>query len=276
MDVDVETMVRRVLSPLIAYLMRRGLGYIALRDLLKKIYVEEALWRHETGEAPTDSSISLVTGINRREVKRLRDDALQAQASETRDPMAGVNMAARVVATWVSAPEFLDDSGEPRHLGTRGSDSEPNFESLLRTAKVDVRARTVIEELQRAGIVERDADDRLCLLRAAFTPGTPKDKMLFLAANISDHLRSALHNLNPDEKPFIERALFHNAINASQLDALRPEIAEMADRLLRRANEKLLENSLAGTDAPPADAGKPLKRLRLGVYYYETDAEDRH
>ena len=250
MDADVETMLRRLLSPLISYLMRRGLGYIALRDLLKKIYVEEALWRHATEETPTDSSISLVTGINRREVKRLRDDALQARASETRDPMAG-------------------------HLGTRGSDPEPNFESLLRAAKVDVRARTVIEELQRAGIVERDSDDKLCLLRAAFTPGTPKEKMLFLAANVSDHLRSALHNLNPDEVPFIERALFHNAINAGQLDALRPMISDMADKLLRRANEKLMESSLAGTDAPADDDGRPLKRLRLGVYYYETDADDR-
>ena len=275
MDADVETMLRRLLSPLISYLMRRGLGYIALRDLLKKIYVEEALWRHATEETPTDSSISLVTVINRREVKRLRDDALQARASETRDPMAGVNMAARAVATWVSAPVFLDEAGEPRHLGTRGSDPEPNFESLLRAAKVDVRARTVIEELQRAGIVERDSDDKLCLLRAAFTPGTPKEKMLFLAANVSDHLRSALHNLNPDEVPFIERALFHNAINAGQLDALRPMISDMADKLLRRANEKLMESSLAGTDAPADDDGRPLKRLRLGVYYYETAADDR-
>ncbi len=272
MDADVETMVRRLLSPLIVYLMRRGLGYIALRDLLKKIYVEEALGRHGAEEAPTDSAISLVTGINRREVKRLRDDAMQARMSEARDPMAGVNMAARVVATWVSAPAFLDESGEPRHLGTRGADAEPNFDSLLRAAKVDVRARTVIEELQRAGIVERDDEDQLYLLRGAFTPGTPKDKMLFLAANVSDHLRSGLHNLDPDEAPFIERALFHNGISASQMEAVRPALTMMADRMLRRANEKLLES---GGDAPATAAGEPLKRLRLGVYYYETDAENQ-
>ena len=272
MDADVETMVRRLLSPLIAYLMQRGLGYIALRDLLKKIYVEEALGRHNAEDAPTDSSISLVTGINRREVKRLRDDALQARQSETRDPMAGVNMAARVVATWVSAPAFLDAEGEPTHLGTRGSDPEPNFDSLLRAAKVDVRARTVIEELHRAGIVERDDEDRLYLLRAAFTPGTPQDKMLFLAANVSDHLRSGLHNLEPGNRPFIERALFHNAMTDGQLEAVRPMLSEMADRMLRRANAKLLDSS------PPPEseaAGQPLKRLRLGVYYYETSTEDQ-
>ena len=43
MEADVETMLRRLLRPLIAYLMRRGVGYIALRDLLKKIFVEQAL-----------------------------------------------------------------------------------------------------------------------------------------------------------------------------------------------------------------------------------------
>jgi len=75
MDADLDRMLRRVLRPLIAMLMRRGVGYIALRDLLKKIYVEEALRQQPAEASPTDSSVSLVTGINRREVKRLREEA---------------------------------------------------------------------------------------------------------------------------------------------------------------------------------------------------------
>lgn len=267
-------MLRRILRPIIAYLMRRGLGYIAVRDLIKRIFIEEALGAQAGAQAPTDSQLSLVTGINRREVKRLREEAALPEPAG-RDPMAGINMAARAVATWISAPEFRDTAGEPRRLAPHGDGPEASFDDVLRAARIDVRGRTVIEELLRAGIVELDADDRLHLLRSSFTPVAPREKMLFLAANISDHLHSAFHNLAGSETPFIERALFHNAIRSERLEQARPILADLADRLLRQANERLMDSNLAGTDGEGAAESSCLRRLRLGVYYYETDAEDR-
>lgn len=274
METDLETMLRRVLRPLIAYLMRRGLGYIAVRDLIKRIFVEEAVHALGADEVLTDSQISLVTGINRREVKRLREE-MDQEAPVERDPMAGVNMAARAVATWVSAPAFRSPSGEPMLLSIHGDGTQASFDDLLRVAKIDVRARTVIEELLRAGVIEQDADDRLVLLRSTYTPVAPREKMLFLASNVSDHLRSAFHNLSGAGSPFIERALFHNAIRADRLEAARPILADMADRLLRQANEKLMDSNLANTDAETTGESLKMRRLRLGVYYYETDSEDR-
>lgn len=276
MESDLELMLRRLLRPLVAHLMRRGWGYIAFRDLLKRVYVEEALCGHAGDEAPTDSQVSVVTGINRREVRRLREAASDPAAVEPRDPMAGVNIAARVVGTWVSAREFLDPEGNPRPLSLRNEAGAPGFDALLRKARVDVRARTVIEELERAGIAERLDGDRLGLLRTAFTPDEPREKLLFLAANVGDHMRSAFHNLAGEQPVFIERALFHNRIDAGRLDAARPVLSDMADRLLRQCNEQLLESNLSSTESATAGegGGRP-RRLRLGVYYYETDAEDR-
>lgn len=274
-DFDFETMLRRLLRPLIAYLMRRGWGYIAVRDLLKRIYIEEALRYLAGPNPPTDSRVSLITGINRGEVKRLREAGPKADASATRDPMAGVNLSARVVGTWVSASAFRDATGYPLTLSLRNDGDGPSFDALLRTARVDVRARTVIEELQSAGIVERVENDQVRLLRTAYTPDEPSEKMLFLAANVGDHMRSALHNLAGTAPAFIERALFHNNMDAARLEAARPILSEMADRLLRQCNEKLLESSLGGTDMiDNLTVAGPLRRLRLGVYYYETDAGD--
>ena len=269
-------MLRRLLRPLVAYLMRQGWGYIAFRDLLKRIYVEEALLHHEDGAAQSDSQISLVTGINRREVKRLREEAAQPDRPESRDPMAGVNLAARVVGTWVSAAAFRDASGQPIPLSIRNTGGEPGFDALLRAAHVDVRGRTVIEELERAGVIERLEQDRVRLLRTAYTPGDPREQLLFLAANVGDHLRSAIHNLTGGTPTYIERALFYNAIRADRLDAARPALAAMADRLLRQGNEQLLEGNLSSTDSAGGSPDETtMRRLRLGVYYYETDAEDR-
>jgi hypothetical protein len=268
-----ETMLRRLLRPLVRYLIGRGWGYIAMRDLLKEIYVAEAVTAHRATPAdePTDSLISMVTGVHRKEVRRLRE--LQASQAETaeRNPMAGVNMAARVIGTWVSVGDFLDAAGDPLVLPLRAPEGQPSFETLMRTAKIDMRARTIIDELLRAGAIEQMPEDHFKLVQSAYLGAEPKEKMLFLSANVGDHLRSALHNLSGTEAPFLERALFHNAVSAPQLEAARPKLIEMADRLLRQANQHLTDASTIGTEADV----QPRRRLRLGVYYYETDAEDR-
>lgn len=271
-----ETVLRRLLRPLIGYLMKQGWGYIALRDLIKRIYVEEALHQHATEQSPTDSQISFVTGINRREIKRLREELETSSEQPLRDPMAGVNLAARVVGTWGSARKFLDQSDNPLPLSLRKRGNGPFFDDLLRAAKVDIRGRTVINELLQAGVVEKTENDKLHLLQGAYIPKEPDEKMLFLAANVSDHLRASLHNLLPHESPYIERALFHNNITPIHLDAVRSQLSTMADQMLRRANEILLDQNAADTDTAHVDSNiQSLRRLRLGVYYYETDADDQ-
>lgn len=265
-------MLRRLLRPLVGTLMRQGVGYIAFRDLLKRIYVEEALSRQDE-ELTTDSAISLVTGINRGEIKRLRASIEAPEALAEQNAMAGVNLAARVVATWVSHADFRDEAGNPRPLAIHG-DVDKDFDALLRAAKVDVRAKTVISELERAGVVSMESGGTLRLLRGAFTPTVPEDMMLFLAANVGDHLRAALHNLEGGQPAFIERALFHNGLSAARVEALRARLSGMGDRLLREANEILLEDRLTGTDNAVREKGDAKKRLRLGVFYFETDASD--
>jgi hypothetical protein len=270
-----EIMLERLLRPLIAYLMRQGWGYIALRDLLKRVYVDEALRGQGGAERLTDSEISVITGINRREVRRLREVAAEPETADPQDRMAGVNAMARVVGTWASSPVFRTEDGAPRILPLRPDPAQVSFEDLLRVAKVDARARAVLEALEKANVVERLPDGQVKLLRAAFTPSLPRDKMLFLTANIGDHLRSAFHNLEGEEPVFIERALFHNRMPAGPLDAARPVLSEMADRLLRQCNEVLLEANAATADTGDADKqATRARRLRLGVYYYETDADD--
>jgi len=212
----------------------------------------------------------MVTGIHRKEVRRLRELQASRAGTAERNPMAGANMAARVIGTWVSFPEFLDKAGAPLVLPLKAPEGQPSFETLMRAAKVDMRARTIIDELLRAGAIEQTPKEALQLVQGAYLGSEPKEKMLFLAANVGDHLRSALHNLSSGEAPFLERALFHNAVSAPQLEAARPKLIEMADRLLRQANQNLTDASTIGTETE----AQPRRRLRLGVYYYETDADD--
>ncbi|MEY2336638.1 DUF6502 family protein, partial [Acidithiobacillus ferrianus] len=60
-----------ILRPLVRYLIGQGWTYGALAEALKMVYVEETSQHYgkAAGRGLTDSRISLLTGIHRKEVK---------------------------------------------------------------------------------------------------------------------------------------------------------------------------------------------------------------
>ena len=73
-DTALQTALVELLRPLVRYLIGHGWGYPALCELLKGLYVAEAATLDRASGRPTDSRLSLRTGIHRREVKRLRKE----------------------------------------------------------------------------------------------------------------------------------------------------------------------------------------------------------
>ncbi|MBU2767676.1 DUF6502 family protein [Acidithiobacillus ferrivorans] len=255
-----KTAVLAILRPLIRYLIGQGWTYGALADALKMVYVAEAgqHYGEAAGRPLTDSRISLLTGIHRKEVKRLR--LLLEEHGERPMLRHGANIAAQVVAAWVSMAEYTDPAGQPRPLPLR-SEASPSFEGLARRVKADMRPRAILDELGRVGVTQ-EQEGVVHLLRVAYISDLPEDQVAFLGENVGDHLRSAVHNLEGGE-PFLERALYFDALPAAVLEEARPEIYRMSERLLREAHQRL--------NAAESPEG-PQRRLRLGVYYYEEDA----
>ena len=254
-----KTAVLAILRPLVRYLIGEGWTYGALADALKMVYVAEASKHYgETDGRPlTDSRVSLLTGIHRKEVKRLR--LLLEEHGERPMLRHGANMAAQVVAAWISMAEYTDPAGQPRSLPLR-SEASPSFEGLARRVKADMRPRAILDELGRVGVAE-EKEGVVRLLRHAYISALPEDRVAFLGENVGDHLRSAVHNLEGGES-FLERALYFDALPAVVLEEARPEIYRMSERLLREAHQRL--------NAAESPEG-PQRRLRLGVYYYEED-----
>ena len=260
MNGTLKTAVLAILRPLVRYLIGQGWTYGALADTLKMVYVAEASKHYgETdGRTLTDSRVSLLTGIHRKEVRRLR--LLLEEHGERPMLRHGANIAAQVVAAWVSMADYADPSGQPKSLPLR-SEASPSFEGLARRVKADMRPRAILDELGRVGVAE-EKEGVVRLLRHAYISALPEDRVAFLGENVGDHLRSAVHNLEGGE-PFLERALYFDALPAAVLEEARPEIYRMSERLLREAHQRLSE----------AESSEgPRRRLRLGVYYYEEDA----
>jgi hypothetical protein len=86
--------------------------YPMLLPILKEVFVDIAEQEFPVaGREQTDSRISLLTGVHRKDVRRLRDE----QHADDEPPKT-VSLAAEVVARWIGAPEFLDSLGKPKAL----------------------------------------------------------------------------------------------------------------------------------------------------------------
>lgn len=266
-DTALKNAVLSILRPLVRYLIERGWTYPALGEMLKAVYVEEAL-QHQTEDekSVTDSRVSLLTGVHRKDVKRLRA-ALSEHANVPVLPH-GAALAARVVAAWTSTPRYLDAKRKPKVLPLRSLPNRVSFEGLVRETKADMRANVILDELVRTGVADTDEEGKVHLLRSAYVSDIPRDKLVYLGDNIADHLQSALHNIAGQDKPFLERAVYYEVVNVDEIDALRPELYQLSEEFLQAINRRVMPLNRKAI----RDAQNTGRRIRLGVYYFEDDS----
>ena len=150
-----------VLRPLARLLLRNGVAYPAFAAAMKKVFLDAA---HDelqrTGKKTTDSAVSLMSGVHRRDVRnlgRLAEPAAEEEAGET-----PLNMASQVAARWLSQTDCLDDEGQPRPLPRSGE--PPHFDGLVASISSDVRPRAVLDELVRLGMAEEGEDGQILSL----------------------------------------------------------------------------------------------------------------
>ena len=263
-DTALKNAVLSILRPLVRYLIGRGWAYPALSEMLKAVYVEEALKHHAEDQKPvTDSRVSLLTGVHRKDVKRLREEL----GGHSIAPVLphGAALAARVVAAWTSSPRYLDANRKPKVLPLRPMPNRVSFEGLVREARADMRANVILDELVRAGVADVDEDGKVHLLRSAYVSDIPRDKLAYLGDNVSDHLKSALHNVMGREKPFLERAVYYELVDADELDALRPELYRLSEEFLQAINRRVMPLNRKATRHGESGG----RRMRLGVFYFE-------
>jgi hypothetical protein len=252
---------RHLLRPLVRLLVARGATYTMLSDLLKQVYVDVADRDFRLdGKRPTDSRVSLLSGVHRKDVRRLRE-AAPADADVAPDSVA---LGAQLVSAWTTRREFLDSKGRPRSLARLASQGGGrSFESLVAGVSTDIRPRSVLDEWLRLGVVELDAKDRVVLRAAAFVPSRGFDeKAFYLGHNVHDHLAAAAHNLLAEGEPFLERSVHYDALAAQSV----AELAELAGRAGMDALNKINRKAMA---CEARDKGAPApRRMTFGIYFF--------
>lgn len=253
----------RLLQPLVRTAIRAGMTFPALCDLLREVYVHVAEKEFALpGKEQTDSRISILTGIHRKEVRRLRE----AGAPISTVP-GTVSRGSRIVAQWMAAPDFLDENGQPRPLPrTRSAGEGPCFEDLVESVTRDIRPRAILDEWLEQGLVTIDAEQRVCLQASAFVPSEDAESMAyFFGRNLHDHLAAASENLDGRDPAFLERAVHYSGLTQAQSAELEQYARGLAIEALQDANRKAVALTAASREQPADD---PPWRWIFGVYLY--------
>jgi Family of unknown function (DUF6502) len=257
--------VLRAVAPLVRLLLRNGVTYTAFAAALKPVFLQAAQAElNERGAKSTDSAITLLSGVHRRDVRNLLRAAPAADAAQRRP----LGVASQVVARWLGERSYRARGGAPRKL-PRGSE-KGGFDALVASVSSDVRPRAVLEELKRLGAATED-ESGIELKASGFAPREGFEEMSWLFAdNLSDHAAAAALNLQ-DDRNFLEQSVF--------VDSITPESAQRLHKEAVKAWKQAMRSVLAQAqtrfdhDAAHAEPAQRQHRARFGVYFFSDKDE---
>lgn len=253
----VQGALNRALRPLVRLAIKCGVTFPTFVDLLRQLYVNVA--EHEFAlpdKQQTDSRVSLLTGVHRKEVSRLR-----GAGAPVRVVPDSVSRTSAIVARWLADPSFVDAKGIPLPLPRAG---EASFASLVESVTRDLRPRAVLDDWLDRKLVEIDENDRIVLMEGAMVPrGDGEVRLYYFARNLGDHAAAAVQNILADDPPFLERAVHY--------DGLSEQLAKSLEAYSRKlAIETLLHLNKHANQAIQSDPGGT-SRWNCGIYILTSD-----
>lgn len=252
-----------ILRPLVRLLLEHGVTYPLLSNQLKTIFVDVVNKEMQVeGKRQTLSRISVVSGVHRKDVKRILEEPEDIDAV-TKD----ATLSARILGIWLGDPLYQSKQGNPLPLNrlVEGDDGL-SFEKLVASINKDVRPRAILDEWLRTNVVTLTEDDRVVLDPDRFvTEKNFDERVHFFARNLRDHIACGVHNLVPDcQDKYMERAVFYDGLSRESIAELREMSRELAMETLQKVNAKAL--LLAERDEGREDAHH---RMTYGCYYYQ-------
>ena len=264
--------IHRVLAPIVRVMLAHEITLPMAIELLKRVFVEVAERDFKLdNKASTDSRISLITGVHRKDVKRLRE----LPDVEANLPPK-ISLSAQVVATWITDARWLDEYGQPLPLSRLSNGAgEASFEALVASISQDIRPRSVLDEWLRLGVVRINDADEVVLLSNAFVPKEGlEEKLAYYGHNLGDHAAAAADNVLTTTSPWFERSVHHDSLTEAQVEKLRSRAEKLGMQALTQLHTLAAKSEDSESQPAKTTDSKPTKRFTCGVYFYSTDAPE--
>ena len=251
----------RILRPLARVLLQHGMAYGTFAELARKAFVEEGFEHLErSGKRPTVSSVSALTGLTRKESKRLRESS----PADDQETLQRYNRAIRVISGWVNDERFQDSKGDPATLPFDGPGA--SFAALVRYYSGDVPPVAMLSVLETSRNVETVGSSVRLKERAYIPMSTPLDKINILGTDVAELIATIGHNLEVEPgQRFFQRKVSNTLVKGTALPKFRA--------LSNRKSQELLEEYHAwlSSHEVDADSDNPDQHsyVAVGIYYTE-------
>jgi len=252
---------RRLLKPLTRILLRNGIAFGSFAEVARKAYVDTAFeCLAEEGKKATTSRVSAMTGLTRKEVKRLH---------ETRETDVGqiqqrYNRAIRVISGWLNDSLFTDGKGRPVRLPVEGRDA--SFANLVKRYSGDIPTHAMLSILIEANSVRMLEDQQAVELVAhAYVPASDSvEKLEILGTDVAELISTIDHNLST-HAPRFQRKVSEHQLDVGAVPTFRALSAEKAQALLEELDRWLSEHRVQ-----EGQNGEG-RYVSMGIYLYEKE-----
>lgn len=240
--------------PIARMLLSLGIGHKEFSEISKRAFVRVATKDYGLRGRPTNTSrVAVLTGLTRKEVKRVKDNLTQGLRKDSK-----MGPASTVLHFWHKDPRFLDDQGIPLELSIDGDSN--SFAKLARLFGGDVPPGALLLELQRAGSIVETPDGHLRVTTRYFLPTGGAERFVdAVAFSLENLAHTASQNILSTEKDRLnlERFVWSDRIDEETAEKFRVTAKDKATDLLEYLDDWIAANECE----TPTDT-----RIGLGVY----------
>jgi len=252
---------RKILAALIRVLLRNGFAYGDFDRVARQCYVDVA-FKHlaQNNQKQTVSTVAILTGLNRKEVKRLHE----LDASNEQKNSQNYNRCIRVIGGWLNDELFLTEKGTPADLA---QDGENSFSALVKKYSGDMPVVAMEKALISSGNISVK-DKQVRLLNHAYVPSDdPVEKLNILGSDTQQLIETIDFNLASD----IADLRFQRKASNDQVDE---DAIPKIQQFLRNKGQSFLEEIdwFLSQNENKADRSKQ-KKVSVSLFYHHNSNE---
>lgn len=260
-----------VLKPIARILLRFGIGFREFSEIAKTAFVDVASSDFGLRGRPTNiSRVAVMTGLTRKEVRRLRDKIADGEHTVVVKPTPMWD----ILHYWHADSEFLDSTGKPATLSFSGEYG--SFSNLVRRFGGDIPPGAMRTELKRVGAVEEGEDGKLTVLKRTFRPeGDHESLVASLVHGVYPLLTTVGHNTDPNRvgSTWAQRIAFTQSVSKSDVPRLKRISADRIESFAESIDDLFMAYETLN-DKEAKDDEKVT--LAVGMFYFEDREIDRN
>lgn len=262
---------RFLLVPLVRILLRNGISFNQISEVLKGAYARVAATDFAVPGRPMSySRLSITTGIARKDFERVLGEEDRLRRALASNAVRIANL----LQGWHNDPEYMGPYGFPRDLNfVREPGEGPSFEDLVSRYAADVEPQLMLEELIRVGTATiAEESGMIRVIKRTFIPEQMAPELIeVFARGVRRYVETIDHNLgelDPERKRF-ERWVFpDNGIREEDWVHFRDMVRDRLQEVIED-----LETQFVSFPRPKPETDRVLS-VGVGLYLYKDDLAD--